>query len=159
MTRIKFNPQAPTQQIFGDIFNDLFNNITREETFPVNRNYSKPAVNIMEEKDMFILELAVPGVDKKSINIQLEKNELIISSGKKDVETKNENNIVDEEIKLKKKHILKEYNFESFRRVFTIPKSINKNEIDAQHKNGVLTITLKKKEEEVEKGPLEIKVK
>lgn len=159
MTRIKFNPQAPSQQLFGDLFNDLFNNITNEEAIPVRRNYSKPAVNIMEEKDMFVLELAVPGVDKKDINIQLEKNQLIISSGLKDVEVENENINKDTEIKLEKKHILKEYNYKSFRRMFTIPKSINKDEIDAQHENGVLTVKLKKKEEEVEKGPLNIKVK
>lgn len=159
MTRIKFNPQVPSQQIFGDLFNDLFNNITKEESFPVKRSYSKPAVNILEEKDMFVLELAVPGVDKKDINIQLEKNELIISSGLKDIEVTNENKNLDTETKFEKKHILEEYNYKSFKRVFTIPKSINKDEIDAQQKNGVLTVKLKKKEEEVEKGPIEIKVK
>jgi HSP20 family protein len=55
--------------------------------------------------------------------------------------------------------VKKEYNFKSFKRVFTVPKSIDKKEIDAHHENGVLTIILKKKEEEVEKGPIEINVK
>ena len=148
MTLVKFNPYVPTQHAFGDLFNELFNNIGSEETSSVKKRYRQPAVNIIEKKDMFILELAVPGINKKDIDIQLEKNELIISS-----------NLDVNEKEVQKNYVKREYSFDSFKRIFTIPKSINKNEIDALHENGVLTLTLMKREEDMEKGPVTIKVK
>ena len=53
----------------------------------------------------------------------------------------------------------REFNFSSFKRSFQLPETIDQDKIQASHKEGVLTITLVKKEEEVQKAPKQIEVK
>ena len=93
MTLMKFKPFAPSQYLFGDLYDELFNNFLSDFKSP-NVNYTQPAVNIVEEKDKYILELAVPGVNKKDIDIKLEDNELIISSNIEQKEEEKEENMV-----------------------------------------------------------------
>ncbi len=147
MTLMKFKPFAPSQYLFGDLYDELFNNFLSDFKSP-NVNYTQPAVNIVEEKDKYILELAVPGVNKKDIDIKLEDNELIISSNIEQKEEEKEENMV-----------RMEYNYTSFKRVFTIPQTVDTKHIDAEYKDGILKITMKKKEEAIKKGPMAIKVK
>jgi len=147
MTLVKFKPFAPSQYVFGDLYDELFNNFLREFKSPAEVEYTQPAVNIIEEKDKYILELAVPGVDKKDIDIKLEDNELIISSN---TESKKE--------EVEENFVRMEYNYNSFKRVFTIPDTVDTKKIDAQYKDGILRITLKKKEEAIKKGPVAIKI-
>jgi len=147
MTLVKFKPFAPSQYLFGDLYDELFNNFLREYKSPAQVEYTQPAVNIIDEKDKYVLELAVPGVDKKDIDIKLEDNELIISSNTEKKEEK-----VDEDF------VRLEYNYGSFKRVFTIPQTVDTKKIDAQYKDGILRISLKKKEEAIKKGPMSIKI-
>jgi HSP20 family protein len=73
---------------------------------------------------------------------------LIISSSKEQKE---------EEIK--ENFIKMEYNYDSFKRVFSLPDSINSNEINAEYKDGILNLSLMKKEESIKKGPMSISIK
>lgn len=147
MTLVKFKPFAPAQYLFGDLYEELFKNYLTDSR-PSNRSkYSHPAVNIKEQNDKFILELAIPGVDKKDIDIKLEKNELVISS-----KTKNEDEVI------KQVFAREEYNYNSFKRVFTIPDLVDTKTIDAKYEKGVLTIVLMKKEEAIKKGPISINI-
>ncbi len=147
MNRLRIRPYAPTQNAFGDIFSELMNSFSNMDNSDV-RSYTQPAVNIIEEKDGFLLDIVVPGIDKNDISIDIDKDELIISSK---FEEKEENTT--------ENYIKREYHFGAFKRVFTIPKSIDKNSINAEYKNGILTISLKKREEEIDKGPVSVKIK
>lgn len=95
-----------------------------------------PAVNITENKDEFKVALAVPGMKKDDFNIDIDGNMLTISSQKE--ETKEEKD---------KKFTRKEYNFSSFSRSFTLPDEVNKEKIEAKYEDGVLKISLPRKEE------------
>ena len=148
MTLVKFKPFAPAQYLFGDLYDELFNNYLNDSKPTIEKKFSHPAVNIIEEPDKYILELAVPGLNKEEIDIKLEDKELIISSKAE---------IKDEEIQ--ENFVRVEYNYDSFKRFFTIPNTIDTKNIDAKYKNGVLSLTLKKKEEAIKKGPVSIKVK
>ncbi len=148
MTLVKFKPFAPAQYLFGDLYDELFNNYLSDSKTTTDKKYSHPAVNIIEEKDKYILELAAPGLNKEDIDIKLEDKELIISS-KAD---KNDEEIQENFVRI-------EYNYDVFKRVFTIPETVDTKSIDAKYKNGVLTLTLNKKEEAIKKGPIAIKVK
>jgi len=148
MTLVNFKPFAPAQYLFGDLYDELFNNYLTDSKPTKEKKYSHPAVNIIEEKDKFILELAVPGINKADIDIKLENDELLISS--KSEEKENE---------LQENFVRVEYNYKSFKRVFKIPETVNTKKINAQYKNGVLTLTLHKKEEAINNGPLSIEVK
>lgn len=148
MTLVKFKPFAPSQYVFGDLFEELFNNFLKDETGISSARFTKPAVNIIEEQDKYLLELAVPGMKKEDIDVKIEDKQLIISSSKE---------IKDEETR--ENFIRMEYNFESFKRVFTLPESVNANEINAEYNEGILKVTLKKREEAVKKGPVTIEIK
>lgn len=121
-----------------DFFSNFFDNQT---------GMSIPSVNIIEGKEDFRIEVAVPGLDKKDFKIDLNNNVLVISSEK---EVKNEQN--DE------KYMRKEFSYSSFQRSFTLPNSVDAEKINAAYKDGVLNVTIPKKEDAKEKPPRTIKI-
>jgi HSP20 family protein len=95
-----------------------------------------PAVNITENKDEYKVALAVPGMKKEDFKIDVDGNMLTISSEKE--ENKEEKD---------KKFTRKEYNYSSFSRSFTLPDEVNKERIEAKYEEGVLKISLPRREE------------
>ncbi len=94
-----------------------------------------PAVDLKEENDKFLMEVELPGLTEKDIELKIEGTLLTISS-KKDTE-KNEK---------RDGYIIKERRHTSFTRSFTLPNSIDRDKIEAEFKNGLLTITFPKHE-------------
>ena len=125
----------------GSIFDDDF--------FPVmpSRSNSMPAVNIKEDEKRFMLDLAVPGMDKKDLKIDIEKDVLTISS-----ESKHESEDNTDGYKRR------EFSYSSFCRSFQIPENVNKEKIDASYKDGILSVTLPKLEEENSKISRQVKI-
>lgn len=118
-----------------------------DEFFPENRldsiNYERfsiPSVNIKENLSNFVIELAVPGLKKEDIAIEVEKDLLKVSSKNTSEEVKTEENEG-------RKYSRKEFNFSSFERSFTLPDLIQVDEIHANYENGILSIELPKMEE------------
>lgn len=100
------------------------------------RTMNIPAVNITEQKDEFMVSLAVPGMKKDDFKIDVDGNMLTISSE------------MEENFEEKgKKFTRKEYNYSTFSRTFTLPEEINKEKIEAKYEDGVLKIALPRKEE------------
>ena len=120
-----------------------------DDFFPVSANskVSKPAVNIREDKRNFMLDLAIPGMDKKDIRIDLNEDVLTISS-----ETRNESEESSNGYKRR------EFTCSSFCRSFQVPENVDKNKIEASYKDGILNITLPKMEEEKHKMSRQVKV-
>jgi HSP20 family protein len=118
--------------LLEDIFED--NNLQRR----FKHTNSLPAVNIEEKEDRFTLEMAAPGKSKKDFNIELDNELLTISS-----EIKEESKTEDKE-----RHFTRrEFSYESFKRSFTLPDTIDSTKIKAAYKNGVLSVELPKREE------------
>jgi HSP20 family protein len=134
MTLVKFgNGQKnyPVNPFFNDVFDSILN-----DTFIGDKLISRvPAVNIAENENEFHIELAAPGLKKEDFKINLDKNVLSVSADKK-VE-----NV--EGTKFSKR----EYNYTSFTRSFTLPESVDHSKIDAEYTDGVLTLTVAKREE------------
>jgi HSP20 family protein len=107
-----------------------------------NFNVNVPAVNIKETDTNFGIELAAPGKTKEDFNIEIDHNVLTISS-----EEKNEK----EEKNTEGKYTRREFSYSSFRRAFTLPESVNADSINATYENGVLHVTLPKREEALPK--------
>ena len=119
------------------IFNFLNDVIGDEFMKPaISNNTFSPAVNVRETEKSFELEVAVPGLKKKDINIDLNENLLTISS-----KIKEESGEVKDDFKRR------EFSYASFERSFTIPEDTDENKIEAKHEDGVLFITIPKKEE------------
>ncbi len=128
----KFTERAP---FFFDDFFKPWNNWF--ETDLINgKLMTVPAVNITDNKDDFMVSLAVPGMKKDDFKIDVEGNMITISCEKE--ENKNEKEI---------KFTRKEYNYYSFSRSFTLPDEILKDKIEARYEDGVLKLFLPKKEE------------
>ena len=119
------------------LFNDFFR--PWDEWFEgglTSRVLNVPAVNITENKDEFMVSLAIPGMKKEDFNIDIEGNMLTISSEKE--ESKEEKD---------EKQTRKEFNYSSFSRSFSLPDEVNMEKIDARYVDGVLKLSLPKKEE------------
>jgi len=123
----------------NNVFETLFS-----EPFLETRLTSKvPAVNISETKAGYQIELAAPGLKKEDFKINLEKDILSVSAEKKEEKSENSDD--------KKCFSKREFNFQSFTRSFNIPESINTADIQANYENGILSVNLTKKEEEIVK--------
>ena len=141
MTTLKFN--QPTLKTLDSFLDNLLNDL------PVTKNASMnfPAVNICETTDNYELEFNVPGRKKEDFKITVDKNILTVSFEKNE-ENKEEN----------RQFIKREFITQSFKRSFTLDEKINADDINAKYENGILFLTLPKKEE-VKVLPKEISVK
>ena len=109
-----------------------------ETDLPFGSQFSKvPATNIRENDNEYTVELAAPGLEKNDFKINIENNMLNIEVQKEQETTKEEEGFT-----------RREYNFNSFCRSFTLPEgTVNAEDIKAKYENGVLKLTLPKKEE------------
>ncbi|MDF7819720.1 Hsp20/alpha crystallin family protein [Runella sp. MFBS21] len=130
-TLVKTNGNFPT--LFGNVFGKDFNDLFAPATLS---NYGVPAVNIVEHNNGFRLEVAAPGLKKEDFKINLENNVLTISAQQ---EQKNEETT--------EKYTRKEFSFASFRRSFTLPNTVDAEQVNATYADGVLKIELPKKDE------------
>jgi HSP20 family protein len=144
MALVRFSNQFPT--LFDRFFeNDLFD--------WSNRNYSTtdttlPSVNIKESVDDFEVELAAPGFEKKDFNIELNHDLLTISSEKK----------VENETKEGQQFARREFSYQSFSRSFTLPNTADGDKIKAKYENGILKVSIPKREEAKPKPPKQIAI-
>ena len=109
---------------FDTLFDDMFGNWGI-------RNSTYPTVNVYEDSKAFYVEAELPGYTSDEVNIDVEKHVLHISSEK-------------EEKKDDRKYVVRERSFIKFNRAFSLPEGINEDAIEAEFKNGILTITLPK---------------
>ena len=138
MNNRKFYPNPIGKSI--DSFLDSFFNGSINHFADVSFTNSLPSTNIMETENEYKIELAAPGLAKDHFSINLDQNLLTIEA--KNEVTKEENK---EENAVK--FVKREFNFTSFKRTFTLPDTVNANDINAQYENGVLSLVLPKKEE------------
>ena len=127
----------------------LWSSLFDDDFFPVvpNRSTSMPAVNIKEDEKRFTLDLAVPGIDKKDLRIEINDDVITVSSEQK---TEKEENADD----FKRR----EFSYTSFCRSFYLPENVNKEKIEANYKDGILSVVLPKDEEEKTKLSRQIKI-
>lgn len=116
-------------------FNSLFDNIFGSD-YVGARYVASPRVDIKEEKDAYTLEMELPGHCEKDVNIELDKDNLTVSSVENEAKEKSDKN---------GKYILKERTSRSFCRRFILPKDVDSEKISAKFANGVLTIDMQKK--------------
>lgn len=128
--------KAPNRMptVFDDLFkpwNEWFDNSSI-----LTRTMNIPAVNIAERKDKYEVSLAVPGMKKDDFKIDVDGNMLSISSEKEEKTEEKD-----------KKFTRKEYNYSSFSRSFSLPEEVNQDKIEAKYEEGVLKISLPRREE------------
>jgi HSP20 family protein len=124
-------------------------NFFNDDFFPVlsRSTGSVPAVNVREDDKNFILDVAVPGIDKKDLKIDVNEDVLTISS-----ESKSESEESSDGYKRK------EFSYSAFSRSFYVPENVNREKIEANYKDGILTVALPKQEEEKNKVTRKIEI-
>lgn len=119
--------------IFNDFFDDDFMRLTPTKQF------AAPAINILENEKDYHIELAAPGMTKEDFKVRLEnENELVITLEKKH-DHKDE----------KKNYLRREFDYASYQQTFVIPEEVEAEKISAAMTDGILHITLPKKEQVV----------
>lgn len=107
--------------------NRLFNGYTfREEQFP--------AVNVLSNQEDVIVTAEIPGLESKDINLKVVNNHLTIEAERKADD-------VSEAV-----YHRRERGYGEFSRVVELPFAVEEDQVNAQYKNGVLTVTLPRKE-------------
>ncbi|MEO8765181.1 MAG: Hsp20/alpha crystallin family protein [Ginsengibacter sp.] len=134
MTYVKFS--QPAAKTVDSFLNNILNELPSSEWYRDHHSVNFPPVNISETKDLYELEFNVPGRKKEDFKITVDKNILTVSFDKKE-EVKDEN----------KKEIKREFSLLSFKRSFTLDEKIASENIAAKYENGLLTVSLPKKEE------------
>jgi len=135
MTLIKrSNDMFPT--FFDDFFGRdwFFNNDQQGSTLP--------SVNIKENEDGYAVEMAAPGMNKKDFKVELDNDTLTISYEREE-STENKND--------EGRYTKREFNYQSFSRSFTLPNTVEADKIEAKYKDGLLTLSIPKKEEAKQK--------
>ncbi len=133
---------ATLQERMNRLFTDQFSPVTSQESL-VSGAFVPP-VDVYEDEQNIRLKVEVPGIDEKDIDIRLENNMLTVHGERKlEKETKEEN------------YQRIERSYGSFTRSFSLPNSVNPDDVKAAYAKGVLTITLGKR---AEARPKQIKV-
>lgn len=150
-------PEIPSFSSLPSIMDQVFNDDPwfnwsanlRRAFNPDSLGIALPAVNIRETGDVFIIEVAVPGMNKKDFKIECDHQLLQISYNRtsKQKEGSSESD-----------YVRREYNFESFNRSFQLPESVNTEQVNAKYEDGILRVTIAKKEEARKKPAREIAV-
>jgi len=106
-----------------------------------------PAANVKESKKEFSIELGVPGMEKKDFHIEVENDNLFISSEKKE-----------EKKETGEGFTKREFSYNSFSRSFRLPDYVIPDKIKAKYENGILKIDIPKKEGVKKASKKEVKI-
>jgi len=142
-------PMLRNKRFLPGFEDDVFGKDFLRDFFNWEDNPSVPDVNVKENKDQYTIEVAAPGIDKKDFDVNVQNNMLVISSEK---ETKDEKGSEEEN------YVRREFSYTSFQRSFSIPETVDAENIKAKYENGVLYVELPKKKEAVEKASKQIKI-
>lgn len=145
MTLVKYRNDFP--DLIDQLFGNGISNMSRNHFS--NTNTTLPSVNITESNDSFEVEVAAPGFEKSDFNIELDNDVLTISSDKESNNTSHEDEKVTRQ----------EFSYLSFKRSFSLPELVENDKISATYENGILNISIPKKEEAKPKPIKQIEIK
>lgn len=137
MTMIKYDPFRELRGL-QDEMNRLFNlGVSRSGNGEdIVRGAWSPSVDIFENQDKIVLEAELAGMKPEEVDISIENNVITLKGERKFEKTEDKDNY----------HRV-ERSYGSFVRSFTLPRTVVSDEAEADFQNGVLSITLPKREE------------
>lgn len=150
MTLVRWQPIRPVNPFEGISMlqrrmNRLFDESLNDETEELQTSW-EPRIDLLEVGDHFEVTAELPGLTHDEVKVELHENMLTISGEKQSVSNKKDRNFY-----------ISERSFGQFRRNFQFPTRIDHTKIDAEFKDGVLTVTLPKAEDAKPKQ-IEVKV-
>ncbi len=128
-----FNISKPTNYLFDDVFSPLF----RRDDSSLSQWSWHPTIDIFDNDDNIVIKAELPGINKKDIAIDV-KNGVLTLQGERNF---------DNEVK-EEKYYRRERAFGKFKRSFRLPLKVDPGKINANYKDGILTIDIPKPEEQ-----------
>lgn len=149
MNLVKF--YGPRYNVNRNLVDDLFSSFLKND---YHENYhrncsSQPATNVFETENEFKIEMMLPGFKKEKVQINVQKNVLTVK-----VEKESKEEQKPEEFK----YAHREFGSFNFEKQFKLPETVNSENIKAVFEHGILNLTLPKREEVLEKSPVEISI-
>lgn len=131
---------------FRSVFDEFFSPTVWDEFYSTQPTVSSLAADIWEEKEDVFVKMALPGVKKEDIKITINDGDISISGNTINEDEKNDEN---------KKYYFRSLE-SSFEQSFNLPTKVDPNSVEAEFKDGILTVKLPKTEEV---KPREIEIK
>lgn len=149
MTKLHIKPSreefmVPFDSLFDDIIQKTMPSFTDEFGINFFGSNSYPKVDVIDYENKITIEAEIPGLNREEISVDLEDGVMTISGQKHN-----------QDIDTSLKYIRKELKRSSFKRSFKLGENVNPKKINADFNNGILLITLPKKEPE---KPKKIKI-
>ena len=138
MSLIKWEPFEDIDRVFRDM---------SIPALKMNNMNFDLACDVYEDGNNLIAEMNLPGLDGELIDVEIEENHLRVSGKREEVQEKKEKN-----------HYTKEIKRGSFERLVPLPSLVKKDEVEAEYKEGVLKVTMPKREGETE-NKVKVKVR
>lgn len=130
----------------NDPFTRMFNELMNHQNEVSNREwYLSPRVNIIQTNDSFMIQFAAPGYQKEQFNISHEDDVLVVKA------------IIDKQKEESNSYELREFAPVAFEKKFQLGDNVAVEQINANYKDGILTVVLPKKPME-EKKKIEVSV-
>jgi HSP20 family protein len=120
---------------FSDYFDDIFSNMegdVRKVFGEIKTMVNRPKANIIRYDDYYEVQLAVPGITKEDVKVEIDEHGLTISCEKPTGDDK--------------KYLKQEFDYSNFIRKFRIPSDVDRDQVQATYKDGILVLRLNKVE-------------
>lgn len=137
MNNQKFNSFGFSLDELGKVVEDFISNVKVNDIFGADCARNTPSINAFEYADRLELQVAAPGLTKEDFQLDIEKDILTISANAAAKETP-------ADLKIRRK----EFNYSTFKRTFVLTQEFDYHKIKAQYEQGVLHITIPKKDKE-----------
>lgn len=143
MTLVKMNPSKSfmADRLFPSAFQTMFDELFENQSNTDRSAFFHPKTDIAESDNAYFVEIALPGIKKEDIQIEVKENRLEVRGERK----------LNKEEHGKKFHRI-ESSFGSFTRSFNLPEKVDKESIQAELKEGILYLELSKMEEQKPKS-------
>lgn len=136
MAIVRYNPFSELRNIQEQMSRLLDLAWSREGGEELREGIWQPPVDIYEDRDSVVIKAELPDIDQKDIEVRIEENTLTLRGERKR----------EKEYKKENYHRIERY-YGTFQRSFALPHTIDQEKVRATCENGVLTVTLPKKEE------------
>lgn len=142
MTIVRYRSAQNRHQARVQPFNRLFDQLrqTEETEEQANVNTWRPAVDVTESPEAYIITAELPGISENDLELSVEDNAMTLQGEKKFPEESKANH-----------RFYGERCYGKFQRVIRFPESIDPDKIEANYSTGILTVTLQKTEDSAEK--------
>jgi HSP20 family protein len=135
---------SATSLFFDRGFDNDFDRINRHVksvmnahlSHPTFERYSYPKLDMSENDKEYLLKFELAGMQKSDIKLSLEENSMLVLEGEKKQETKEKNST----------YFREEISYGKFKRAMRLPKDANLEKMETNYKDGILTVTIPKKE-------------